>query len=228
MHSSKPSLFVREFRLVDFVDVYLDEMETVIRELSRAAVRTVVDRLELAWQRDSTVYIIGNGGSASTCSHMMNDLLKFTKLPGARPVRAVALTDNVPFLTAIANDCSYDDVFSAALENLLRPADIVIAISGSGNSPNVVRACEYALNRGAEVIGLLGSPGGRTAEIASYKVIVPAERIGQQEDGHLIINHTIAMALRERIRMATAHHAVIPSLHGEVVPGKPNVQHSLG
>ena len=184
---------------MDIVEQYLGEMETAIQRLSRQDVRVVVDMLEDAWSRQATVYIIGNGGSASTASHMMNDLCKFTRVEGRKPLRAVALTDNVPLMTAFANDVSYDEIFIAPLENLLRPGDVVIAISGSGNSRNVIRACEYALESLATVIGLCGSPGGMLAKLATHRVIVPAERIGQQEDGHLIINHAVALALRQRI-----------------------------
>jgi len=194
---------------MDIVELYLDEMERAIQRLSRHDVKTVVDMLEDAWKRNATVYIIGNGGSASTASHMMNDLCKFTRVAGTKPLRAVALTDNVPLMTAFANDVSYDEIFIAALENLLQPGDIVVAISGSGNSRNVIRACEYALENLSTVIGLCGSPGGMLAKLATHSVIVPADRIGQQEDGHLIINHVVALALRERIETHAQRHSVI-------------------
>jgi D-sedoheptulose 7-phosphate isomerase len=121
---------------VDIIDSYLNEVELAIRNLSRADITTVVDVLEAAWQRDATTYVIGNGGSASTASHMANDLMKCTRVDKARRVRVIALTDNVPIMTAFANDESYDTIFTAQLEALLRPGDVVIAISGSGNSPN--------------------------------------------------------------------------------------------
>ncbi|HXP93536.1 MAG TPA: SIS domain-containing protein, partial [Candidatus Binatia bacterium] len=140
-----------------------------------------------------------NGGSASTASHMMNDLMKFTSIDGCRRFRAVALTDNVPLITALGNDLEYADVFIEQLKNLLLPGDALIAISGSGNSPNIIKAVEYAKTVGAISIGLAGRPGGKLAQIADHKVVVPADRIGQQEDGHLVLNHVIATALRERI-----------------------------
>jgi D-sedoheptulose 7-phosphate isomerase len=188
---------------VDIIDSYLNEVELAIRNLSRADITTVVDVLEAAWQRDATTYVIGNGGSASTASHMANDLMKCTRVDKARRVRVIALTDNVPIMTAFANDESYDTIFTAQLEALLRPGDVVIAISGSGNSPNVIRACEYAIESYATVIGLCGSPGGMLAKLAAHSVIVPAPLIGQQEDGHLVINHAVALALRERIASRT-------------------------
>jgi D-sedoheptulose 7-phosphate isomerase len=114
------------------------------------------------------------------------------------------LTDNVPLLTALGNDLSYDDVFVEPLKNLMTDKDALIAISGSGNSPNVVKAIDYANEIGAVTIGLCGRPGGKLALSADLKIIIPADRIGQQEDGHLIVNHVVAMALRERIEAAQA------------------------
>ncbi|MBV8371276.1 MAG: SIS domain-containing protein [Candidatus Eremiobacteraeota bacterium] len=183
----------------DRVTAYLDEMETVVKSISRAQVREVVDRLFEGWRAGRTTYIVGNGGSASTASHMMNDLNKMTTLPGAPRFRAIALTDNMPYITAIGNDLEYADVFYEQLRNLLLPSDILIAISGSGNSENVIRAANYARQIGATVIGLCGRPGSRLCQAADLVVTVGAESICHQEDGHLIINHTLALALRDRI-----------------------------
>lgn len=187
---------------MDAIDSYLDEVTAAIRAISRSDVRAVVDALEAVWAAGATTYVIGNGGSASTASHMMNDLSKFTIVTGKRRFRAVALTDNVPLLTAIGNDLDYAEIFVEPLRNLGRRGDALIAISGSGNSPNVVRAVEYARATGMTTIGLCGSPGGKLAALADLRIIVPADRIGQQEDGHLILNHAIATALRERIDRA--------------------------
>jgi D-sedoheptulose 7-phosphate isomerase len=183
----------------DRVTTYLDEMETVVRSISREHVRAVVDRLFEAWQERRNTFIIGNGGSASTASHMMNDLNKMTSVEGAHRFRAFALTDNMPLITAIGNDIEYADVFVEQLRNLLLPQDVVIALSGSGNSENVIRAIAYARELGSFTIGLCGQPGSRLCERADLVVTVPASSICQQEDGHLIINHTLALALRDRI-----------------------------
>jgi D-sedoheptulose 7-phosphate isomerase len=184
---------------MDEIESYIRGMIGALQALDLDAVRAVVDHLMDVWERDATVFIIGNGGSASTASHMMNDLCKFTSVAGLPRMRAVALTDNVPFMTAVGNDMNYDDVFVEPLRNLLRSGDAVIAISASGDSPNVVKAATYALKIGASVIGLCGNSGGRLATLASHCVLIPARHIGQQEDGHLILNHAIATALRERI-----------------------------
>lgn len=186
------------------VERYLGEVERALRELSRDDVRRVVGALFDAWRWDKVIWLIGNGGSAATASHMMNDLCKCTVVAGQPRVRALALTDNVPLMTAVANDIEYAEVFVEPLRTHLRKGDVLIALSGSGNSPNVVRAVAYAKEAGALTIGLCGKSGGILAKTADLSVIVPAHRIGQQEDGHLILGHTISLALRERIEL----HAV--------------------
>lgn len=184
---------------MDVVETYLSEMERIVAQIDRDAVRSAVERLYAVWLRRATVYLIGNGGSASTASHMMNDLCKFTCIDGLPRFRAIALTDNVPLMTALGNDIAFEEIFAEPLRSMLESDDVLIAISGSGNSPNIVRAVEYARARGATVIGLCGSPGGKLAVMADIAIKIPSPRIGQQEDGHLILNHTIATALRERI-----------------------------
>jgi len=183
----------------DCVSTYLDEMVDVVKSIAKADVQAVVDRLFEGWRERRTTYIIGNGGSASTASHMMNDLNKMTSIEGAPRFRAIALTDNMPYITAIGNDIEYADIFVEQLRNLLLPNDILIVISGSGNSENVIRGAEFARQAGASVIGLCGQPGSRLCQCADAVVTVPAKSICQQEDGHLMLNHAIALALRERI-----------------------------
>jgi D-sedoheptulose 7-phosphate isomerase len=189
---------------MDMVERYLGEMERALRALSRDDVRRVVGALFDAWRWQKMVWIIGNGGSAATASHMMNDLCKCTLVEGQPRFRAMALTDNVPLMTAIANDIDYAEVFVEPLRTHLCKGDVLIALSGSGNSSNVLRAVAYAKEIGALTVGLCGKPGGILAKTADLCVIVPADRIGQQEDGHLILNHAISLALRERIEL----HAV--------------------
>lgn len=189
---------------MDYLDQYLTELETVVHELSRADVGAVAEALLTAWRARRQVFIIGNGGSAATASHMMNDLNKYCSVPGRPRFRAIALTDNMPLLTAVGNDNDYSQVFVEPLMSLLQPGDTLIAISASGNSPNVVRAVEYAQAHGAQVIGFCGRPGGKLAQMADLRVIIPSSRIGQQEDGHLILNHALAFALRARLEQEPA------------------------
>ena len=199
---------------MDMVERYLGEMERALRALSRDDVRRVVGALFDAWRWQKMVWIIGNGGSAATASHMMNDLCKCTLVEGQPRFRAMALTDNVPLMTAIANDLDYAEVFVEPLRTHLRKGDVLIALSGSGNSSNVLRAVAYAKEIGALSIGLCGKPGGVLAKTADLTVIVPADRIGQQEDGHLILNHAIALALRERIELHAVRTADTAAIAG--------------
>ena len=192
---------------MDVIEQYLGEVEAAIRAISRADVRAVVDALYDGWVHDKTVFIIGNGGSASTASHMMNDLTKFTSIEGRRRIRAIALTDNVPLMTAYGNDLNFESVFSEPLRTFMKRGDLLIAISGSGNSPNVISAVHVAFELGAKVIGLCGSPGGKLAEMAQLRIIIPAAHIGQQEDGHLVVNHAMATALRAMIASSEMHSA---------------------
>jgi D-sedoheptulose 7-phosphate isomerase len=176
----------------------------VIHALSRDDVRAVADALMEAWRKRAQIFIVGNGGSAATASHMMNDLNKFTRVEGQPRFRAIALTDNVPWLTAVGNDQGYADIFVEQLQSLWQPGDTLIAISASGNSPNVVKAVEYVRAHGpATIIGFCGRPGGKLAALADVKVIVPSDRIGQQEDGHMILDHVLSLALLERIKQIT-------------------------
>ncbi|HNT22723.1 MAG TPA: SIS domain-containing protein [Anaerolineales bacterium] len=144
----------------NLIDAYLRSLEATIRAISRPAVGAVVDLLYGAWQERRQVFICGNGGSAATASHMANDLCKYTVVDGRPRLKAHALTDNVPLMTAWGNDTEYANIFSEPLKNYMEPKDILIAISASGNSPNVLRAMEVARQIGGVTVGLTGDTGG--------------------------------------------------------------------
>lgn len=186
--------------MLELIDNYLVELEAMVRAISRAEVHAVAQALLENWREGRQVFILGNGGSAATASHMANDLNKFTVVEGQPRFRAMALTDNVPLLTAIGNDISYADVFVEPLRNWLRPGDLVIGISASGNSPNVLKAVTYARAQGARTVGFCGQPGGQLAQLVDLKVIIPSPHIGPQEDGHMILDHVLTLALRDTIR----------------------------
>ncbi|MDP9469693.1 MAG: SIS domain-containing protein [Chloroflexota bacterium] len=150
--------------------------------------------------RGRTIFVLGNGGSAATASHLACDLGKGTRTEGVAPFRVVALTDNVPLLTAWANDTSYERIFAEQLATLVQPGDVVVAISASGNSPNVLAAVETAREMGATSVALSGETGGRLATLADVTVRVPAGRIELVEDAHLVIAHSLCVAVRERLR----------------------------
>jgi D-sedoheptulose 7-phosphate isomerase len=144
-----------------------------------------------AYRNEKQVFTLGNGGSASTASHMAADLAKNTIAANMRRFRIMSLTDNAAILTALANDLGYANVFREQLENLIRPGDLLIAISASGKSPNVLNAIRYAQRQCAETASLLGFDGGDAAAMSDVAIIVPSNHYGVVEDVHLVINHIL-------------------------------------
>jgi D-sedoheptulose 7-phosphate isomerase len=167
--------------------------------------------------RGRVIFVIGNGGSAATASHFACDLGKGTRRDGPPTFHVVSLTDNVPLLTAWANDSGYEHVFSEQLTPLARPGDLLVAISASGNSPNVVAAIDAAQSCGMAVVGLTGRSGGRLAHLADVVVNVPSDRIEIVEDAHLVVVHSLCVAVRERL---ASGEIPIPTTSLTVVPGR--------
>lgn len=156
-----------------------------------------------AYERGAQVFTLGNGGSAATAIHFAGDLNKTTITdPTARRFKARSLAENISQLTAWANDVSYDLVFQEQLVNFLQERDVVFAISGSGNSPNVIKAVEYAKEKGALTIGLCGFSGGRLGQLADIPIICRNDDMLQVEDLHSIVCHYLTWELREKIRRA--------------------------
>lgn len=156
-----------------------------------------------AREKRSTIFIMGNGGSASTASHFVGDLSKGTIVEGFGRFKAISLTDNIPNMLAWANDSSYDDIFVEQLKNLMEPGDIVIGISGSGNSMNVIKAIEYANENGGITIGLSGYDGGRLLKSAQENIHVPSSYMQRVEDIHLLIEHLLTSLIREEQKFKT-------------------------
>jgi D-sedoheptulose 7-phosphate isomerase len=185
--------------LTRVIDDYLVGVARAIDELSRTDVSRAVELLVTACRAGRRVYVFGNGGSAATASHMVNDLNKQALVPGAPPMRAIALTDNVPLITAWSNDEDYTQAFVRQLTNFVEPGDVAVGISTSGNSENVLRALVAAREAGAVAIGMTGDVGGRLPACVDCCLYVPSADIGQQEDGHLVLNHVIARAVAHRL-----------------------------
>ncbi len=181
------------------INRYLEEASRTIAALSSAQVVQAVEILEAACAAGRRVYVFGNGGSAATASHMVNDLNKQARVAGARPMRAMALTDNMPLITAWSNDVDYADAFARQLTDLVDPGDVAVGISTSGISQNVLRALIVARELGAVTIGLTGNDGGELPATVDCCLYVPSADIGQQEDGHLVLNHVITVALRHHL-----------------------------
>jgi D-sedoheptulose 7-phosphate isomerase len=183
---------------MNYIQSHLAELQGVLDRLPLSEIDQTVRLLHEARRSRRQVFIMGNGGSASTASHFVCDLAKNTRVRGWPSFRVIGLSDNVPLLTAYANDEGYEQVFAAQLTNLLQRGDIVIAISASGNSPNVVRAIEAANAEGATTIGWTGFTGGRLGSLVHLHLHVPSSRIELVEDLHLVLEHLVCRALRER------------------------------
>lgn len=178
---------------------YLGRLIATLKEIPTDRVERLADLLYRAYSDGKQVFTLGNGGSASTASHMAADLSKNTIGPNMRRFRIMSLNDNMSLVSALSNDLGYEHMFSEQLQNLIHPGDVLIAISGSGNSPNVLRAIEYAQSRSAEVAALLGFNGGKAAELADLSVLVDSYDYGVVEDAHLIINHILVEYFRDRL-----------------------------
>lgn len=179
---------------------YLGRLQRLLGQLDYDALGKIAEVVVRAYREDSTIYVIGNGGSASTASHMSCDLSKGTLSPKHRRLRVVSLNDNMAWFSAIANDLGYEEVFVEQLRHILRPGDVVIAISASGNSPNVVKAVEFAKTVSSTTIGLVGFQGGKVRQLADLVVHLESGDYGTIEDAHLILNHILVEYMREFIR----------------------------
>jgi D-sedoheptulose 7-phosphate isomerase len=178
---------------------YLNRLRSAIDDLPGDRLEALGEKLIRAYSNEKQVFTVGNGGSASTASHMAADLGKNTIGPNMRRFRILSLNDNAAIVTALANDIGYESIFSEQLINLIRPGDLLVAISGSGNSPNVLRAMSYAREQCAEVIGILGFDGGSALALSDLAVVVPIDHYGVVEDVHLIINHILVEHFKARL-----------------------------
>lgn len=174
---------------------YIEMEKAVLDSLSAEDISTVMNILEDARINGKRIFICGNGGSASTAAHFECDFNKGISYDQKVKYDFECLSDNVPMMMAIANDIGYEDIFVVPLKNKLKSGDIVIGISGSGNSENVVKAIEYGNEIGAETIGLVGYDGGRLKEIAKYHIHVRMDNIQVVEDVHLMLDHMMMYIL---------------------------------
>jgi D-sedoheptulose 7-phosphate isomerase len=178
---------------------YLQNVSGTLKRLPFVQIDRVAEVLWNAYEDNRAVFIFGNGGSAALASHCACDLGKGTVVNGNRRFRVLALTDNVPLMTAWANDACYADIFSEQLRSFLQSNDIAFAISGSGNSPNVLNALQVAREMGALTIGLTGFQGGKMNSLCDLCVVVPSENMQVIEDVHLCVTHSIFTSFRSRL-----------------------------
>lgn len=179
---------------------YLNKLTDIIRNLNLNEIETVFQILLDCYIRDGQIFIFGNGGSASTASHLTADLNKGVSLGLDRRFKIICLNDNIPTMLAYANDLSYNDVFVEQLKNFLKKDDVVIGISGSGNSENVLRAIEYANKAGAITIGITGYDGGKLKSIAKHSINANVMDMQISEDVHMIVSHIIMKLFYKKLR----------------------------
>jgi D-sedoheptulose 7-phosphate isomerase len=186
---------------VDFARAYLEYLQAVLRRIDPAAIGRFVRTLLDARERAAMIFFIGNGGSAATASHFANDLSIGTN-EYDKPFRAISLTDNVPMLTAIGNDFGYEEIFVRQLRSLGKSGDVLVGISASGNSPNLVKAFEYAKSVGISTVAITAFDGGRMKAIASQGIHVATDlkEYGPAEDAHLVLDHLVSAYLMRYVR----------------------------
>ena len=187
-----------------FTKGYLNYLQKVFDNLEISSIVRLEEELEKARKNENTIFIVGNGGSATTATTMANDLgfdiIKKTETD--KPFKMLALTDNNGVMTAIANDVGYENIFINQIKIHYRTGDMLIAISASGNSPNVIKAAEWIKSKRGSVVGLLGFDGGRLQEICDIAICVPsvAGEYGPVEDVHLIMNHILTHWFQNKLK----------------------------
>ena len=182
---------------MNFIESYRSKTIDAISSIDPAKVEQAIAWFGEARAQNRHIFVCGNGGSAATASHFVCDMVKGASFEREQRFRILALTDSLPTLTAYSNDVCYECVFEEQLKNFAGEDDIVMAISGSGNSPNVVRAIEYGNQAGCRTIALTGRDGGRLAALAGLNIHVAAQHMGRIEDAHLIVCHMIAYHFME-------------------------------
>ncbi len=184
---------------MSFTRDYLGRMSALLGEISADEIDAATALLWDNYRGGRRAVFCGNGGSAATASHLPADFQKNMFLHGGRPWECLSLVDSVPLLTAWSNDTEYAHVFAGQARTWLRPGDLLVAISGSGNSPNVLAAAEAAHDVGATTLGWSGFGGGKLARLAQHKVVVHSDNMQMVEDAHMVIGHLIYSALRDRV-----------------------------
>ena len=179
---------------------YLQRVAELVGEVAESDVLRLADALESVWRAGGKLLLMGNGGSAATASHFANDFQKCLQLESGRALRAICLADCGPLVLAWANDSDYANIFAPQVECWAEPGDLVIGISGSGNSPNVIRGIEAANRLSARTFGLAGSGGGQLADAAQDCIVVNSHNMQQIEDLHTIILHAAFTEVRERVK----------------------------
>lgn len=182
----------------DYLRIYKKKSLETLAKISEPDLAALIGLLEEARDSSRQIFLCGNGGSASTASHLANDLGKGACNERFKRFRVHSLTDNIAWITALANDTDYSRIFVEQLQNYAQPGDLLVAFSGSGNSPNVVQAVEWANQNSVLTVGVTGRPGGKLGEIARYPLFVESSHMGHIEEGHFLIQHLVSYYFIEK------------------------------
>jgi D-sedoheptulose 7-phosphate isomerase len=185
-----------------WISGYLEAQQAALRSIPAEAVEALVQRLQRVLREDRQVFVCGNGGSASNASHFATDLGKGASDKLSRRFRVLSLNDNVSWLTALGNDYAYEDVYARQLMNYGKPGDLLLALSVSGNSPNVVKAMEWARANGLQTVALVGARRGRMADLADQVIAIADTHYGRVEDAQMGICHLLCYAFMENPDLA--------------------------
>jgi D-sedoheptulose 7-phosphate isomerase len=186
----------------DWITNYIKAQNATLNSIPAEAVACIVGTLRTAHQEDRQIFVFGNGGSAANASHFATDLGKGASDKLGKRFRVLSLNDNVAWMTALGNDYAYEDVFLGQLRNYAKPGDVALTMSVSGNSPNLVKAFEWANQNGLKTIALVGGKRGRLAEIAQQTVVIADTHYGRVEDAHMGICHMLCYAFMENPQWA--------------------------
>ncbi|MBE7172202.1 MAG: SIS domain-containing protein [Williamsia sp.] len=180
-----------------YLENYLDEHKKAVESIPVDAVEDLIRDFRRALEEDRQIFLFGNGGSASNCSHFITDLGKSSSDKAFRRFRCLSLNENLSWITAIGNDYAYEDIYLRQLENYARPGDIVMVLSVSGSSPNLVKAVEWCKQQGIRTVALLGAQRGKLATLADKQIVIDSTHYGRVEDCHMHICHMICYAFIE-------------------------------
>lgn len=195
------TLFIKSATPHEYFSSYAGYLNRLLTTLDKPSLEAVVSCFLQARADDQTIFFAGNGGSAATASHFAQDLTEVGRKAAVRSFRTMSLTDNVPFITAVANDYGYEKIFAIQMSEFFKPGDVLVAISASGNSPNVLEAVKYARELQGLSIGLVGFDGGQLRSLCDHVVHVPTDKgeYGPVEDIHMILDHMITSYLIMRL-----------------------------
>ncbi len=198
-----------EVKNQSYIEEYFEGVREILDRISREEIDQVIEHLFEAWKRSSTIFLIGNGGSAGTASHFASDLNKCTAIPGRRRMKVVSLVDNIPLVSALTNDDGWENVYVEQLKNFFQSGDVVLAISvhgGSGRdkagvwSQNLLKALQYAKDHGGTTLGLSGFDGGAIKQVADACIVVPYSTTPHVESFHVVLHHLVTFCLADKIK----------------------------